>query len=397
MTTDLAVLPDSPTKDKGLHPTMLIDPEDIAINYNINNRGYNVRCSVYRSSNLIADDWRTFITNLADSTILMSIDRKDIKGKTYDVGTFVYDLLDAILVVYVPASLDVYFHVWTNSYETASRYCDEIEAKLFVEKIKDVFDEQKVSREITFWGSTGSDYSSFHRRTTLLNWNDSTRSNYPAGQLEQMDNLINLTPPLFGGKIILLHGAPGTGKTSFIRAISRQWTHWCHTSYVTDPDVFLGLSGAMLNVVTWRYESYIQADVLPENAYHLVVLEDVDELIDQDAKRRSGQALSRLLNLGDGVLGQSSNLLLCLTTNVPMEQLHGAVSRAGRCMAQIEFKNFTLKEANEWLRYHNISEEDISKIERKNYYSLAELYQIGSNFKQLKTVKDDSPLPGVYI
>src|SRR6185437_13489473 len=61
------------------------------------------------------------------------------------------------------------------------------------------------------------------------------------------------------------------------------------------------------------------------------------------AKERSGQGLARLLNLTDGLLGQGLSLLIVLTTNEPLERLHPAVVRPGRCIAQIEVG--TLNEA----------------------------------------------------
>ena len=69
--------------------------------------------------------------------------------------------------------------------------------------------------------------------------------------------------------------------------------------------------------------------------WRLLLLEDRDELIASDAKRASGQALSRLLNLTDGLLGQGRNVLVAITTNEDIRSLHPAVIRPGRCLAQI--------------------------------------------------------------
>ena len=52
-------------------------------------------------------------------------------------------------------------------------------------------------------------------------------------------------------------------------------------------------------------EAALGDDEIPgEGRWRLLLLEDCDELIGADAKRASGQALSRLLNLTDGLLGQ---------------------------------------------------------------------------------------------
>jgi uncharacterized protein DUF5925/ATPase family protein associated with various cellular activities (AAA) len=83
--------------------------------------------------------------------------------------------------------------------------------------------------------------------------------------------------------------------------------------------------------------------------WRLLLLEDCDELIAGDAKRASGQALSRLLNLTDGVLGQGRNVLVGITTNEDIRSLHPAVIRPGRCLAQIEVGPLPAGEAAAWL------------------------------------------------
>jgi hypothetical protein len=83
--------------------------------------------------------------------------------------------------------------------------------------------------------------------------------------------------------------------------------------------------------------------------WRLLLLEDCDELIASDAKRASGQALSRLLNLTDGLFGQGRNVLVAITTNEDIRSLHPAVIRPGRCLAQIEVGPLPPAEAAAWL------------------------------------------------
>lgn len=83
--------------------------------------------------------------------------------------------------------------------------------------------------------------------------------------------------------------------------------------------------------------------------WRLLLLEDCDELIGGDAKRSSGQALSRLLNLTDGLIGQGRHVLVAITTNEDLGALHPAAIRPGRCLAQIEVGPFPAAEAAAWL------------------------------------------------
>ena len=66
----------------------------------------------------------------------------------------------------------------------------------------------------------------------------------------------------------------------------------------------------------------------------------------------TGQRLSRLLNVVDGLIGQGLRVLVLVTTNEPLRSLHPAVSRPGRCAAQVEFTAFPPQEADAWLERH---------------------------------------------
>ncbi|WP_415973799.1 hypothetical protein [Rhodococcus sp. 077-4] len=63
------------------------------------------------------------------------------------------------------------------------------------------------------------------------------------------------------------------------------------------------------------------------------------------ARRETGAALGRLLNFSDGIIGKGSDTIVLLTTNEQLAELHPAVTRPGRCLAQVEFTKFTPSEA----------------------------------------------------
>ena len=69
-----------------------------------------------------------------------------------------------------------------------------------------------------------------------------------------------------------------------------------------------------------------------------------------DAKAHVGQALSRLLNVADGLIGQGLRIMLLVTSNEPLSRMHPAIVRAGRCAAEVEFPPLTTSEADAWLQ-----------------------------------------------
>jgi hypothetical protein len=94
-----------------------------------------------------------------------------------------------------------------------------------------------------------------------------------------------------------------------------------------------------------------------EKGWRLLVLEDTGELLAADAKEQTGQGLSRLLNLVDGIVGQGLRLLVLVTTNEPLRRLHPAVARPGRAAATVEFGPFEPEESAEWLVAHGARRE----------------------------------------
>ncbi|MHB8669072.1 MAG: DUF5925 domain-containing protein [Acidimicrobiales bacterium] len=164
--------------------------------------------------------------------------------------------------------------------------------------------------------------------------------NYPSPVRMQLDQLMNLTEPPAKGRLVLFHGEAGTGKTSAVRTLARSWAPWARLHCVMDPECFFADPDYMLRVLLRDDE---------EAEWKLVVLEDAGELLAADARQQAGAALARLLNLTDGILGQGLPVLILVTTNEPLGCLHPAVTRAGRCLANICLPRFSAREASAWL------------------------------------------------
>lgn len=169
------------------------------------------------------------------------------------------------------------------------------------------------------------------------------RGNYAGGCAAALDRLMAVAPDCVTGRLVLLYGPPGTGKTTLMRTLAREWRGWCQTDCVLDPEILFNEPGYLMDVVIGDDDD----DDGP--SWRLLLLEDCDELIRGEAKQSAGQALSRLLNLTDGMLGQGRQVLVAITTNEDLNQLHPATVRPGRCLAQIEVGPLSAAESTVWL------------------------------------------------
>lgn len=87
---------------------------------------------------------------------------------------------------------------------------------------------------MNFWNTTVSGPSMNTRLLATEDWKD-IRANYTSGVQASLDNMMMQEyRPRADGKLILLHGLPGSGKTFCIRSLCRSWTPWCTPHYIID-------------------------------------------------------------------------------------------------------------------------------------------------------------------
>lgn len=130
--------------------------------------------------------------------------------------------------------------------------------------------------------------------------------------------------------IILLHGLPGTGKTTYLRHLIGGLKK---KVLFVSPSV----AGNLMN------PEFI--DLLIENPNSVLIIEDAENIM-MDRKYNSDSSVSNLLNLSDGLMSDCLSVQIICTFNSSVNLIDSALMRKGRLIAKYEFGKLGAEKAN---------------------------------------------------
>ena len=191
--------------------------------------------------------------------------------------------------------------------------------------------------KVRMWNRQGRGSTGIQRSLGTDPW-EAIEGNYGRTAKSGLQALMGVgRESLPAGRLVLWHGAPGTGKTAAIRALMHEWREWCTSHVVVDAEAFFADPAYVLEVVTSG----------EPNGWKLIIAEDCDDYLVPQSGAGVRGPLSQLLNLTDGLFGQGSNAIVLLTTNAPVDRIHPAITRPGRCLSNIEFTQLSAEEVAE--------------------------------------------------
>lgn len=121
--------------------------------------------------------------------------------------------------------------------------------------------------------------------------------------------------------IVLLHGLPGTGKTTYLRYLIGK---------IKKRVLFIS-PGAAANIMDPDF-----IELLISNPDCVLVIEDAENIL-MDRKISENASVSNLLNISDGLLADFLNVQIICTFNNSLTLIDSALLRKGRLIAKYEF------------------------------------------------------------
>lgn len=181
-----------------------------------------------------------------------------------------------------------------------------------------VFKDDSINAQVQYVLKTSQGYTTKYMDVNYVECDVNTNYNDDLN-IDRINSFLASDDP----GIMIFHGDPGTGKTTFIRKLI--WDNAETNSFIImDKAIFHDLTDSTL------------MSFLLENTGAVIIFEDCEDLL---RERSSGNsAIASLLNLSDGILGDMLHLKFICTFNEDLVQVDKALLRKGRLKYIYDFK-----------------------------------------------------------
>lgn len=147
-----------------------------------------------------------------------------------------------------------------------------------------------------------------------------------------IDSIINNSLTEDRSGLILLHGDPGTGKTSYIKNLL---TRHNEKNFIFIPNDFIN---------ELLQPDFITFLISHKNA--ILVIEDAEKVIASRENESKNSVVSTILQLTDGLFSDYLNIKIICTFNTQIGNIDKALLRKGRMTAFYHFKALNIKKTN---------------------------------------------------
>jgi hypothetical protein len=178
--------------------------------------------------------------------------------------------------------------------------------------------------------------------------------------------------------LYMFHGAPGAGKSTFLKYLTTK----------VNKD-FIYIPATMI-------ESFINnpstLSTLLQKKNSVLILEDAEKtIIKRMGDNYDSSAVTSLLNLSDGILGDILKCPLILTYNCPKQDIDEALRRKGRLQVDYEFGPLEMEDAKKLAKHLGFSKKEIEENITKQMV-IAEIYNLTKKTEMGEAKKEEKKI-----
>ncbi|WP_420147840.1 AAA family ATPase [Spirosoma sp.] len=180
------------------------------------------------------------------------------------------------------------------------------------------------------------------------------------------ERLVNLLAQPKSKGLVLLHGEPGTGKTTYIKYLSS----------LVKKDMLI-LPPYMTNYLT-------SPEIIPfllDNKESVLIIEDAERILQSREAGGDTNSVSNILNLTDGLLADCMHIQVIATFNASKHLLDKALLRKGRLMVDYAFGKLAPAKANSLLAHLGMEYRTDQAMTLADIFNLDEQTVSGERFE----------------